>query len=264
MGTEAADYLTIDSDGVDMLAKLANVLNTTAASAAMDTDTGATTEPTNTTSRTNNGVRMRITVVISYRTPKARHLISVWHQNSLRRSDPGLYDWINTTSHGLGTLDAALGMADLILRHPISQRWDVVLVDLSGVKEDGWDLSNLIACEVLRAECDDETKGPVKLRGGAVPFLKNAKKYKKPIDVSDEALERIEGVLRGYDCNYQHLFFDNNGKYAKRLQILHPFDLERIMEDCRNRTVPYPSSRKVMKEEIVKIVRSSEKIIGLK
>jgi len=249
MGTEAMDSLVKDSDGVEILNRLANVLST-------DTATMPMTKPTSTTSQ---NTKARISIVIVYRTPKARHLISIWHQNALKRTDPGFYDWITTTGNNLGALDA-LGMVDLIVRHPAADDWNIVLVDLSGVKEDGWDLSNLIACEVMHVECDTETKGLMGLSDEENPILANVREDTRPPDMGKEVFDRMEVVMRGYDCNYQHLFFDD--KYKERLKILHPFNLLQIMKGCRKNANPYPPSRKAMKEEIVKLALASGKIDG--
>jgi len=225
MGTEAMDLLVKDFDGPRILHNLTTEV------LPHDTITGDSVD---------------VNLVIVYRTPKASHLISVWHQNTLKKTDPGFYDWITTTGNELGALDA-LGMVDLVLTHT---DWNVVLVDVSGVKKNGWDLSNLIACEVMLVPCVNNRV----LGLNEDPIRANVRENQRPPDVSDKVLESMEDVLRGYDCNYQYLFGE---VYRQRLKILHSLNIMDIIESCKQRA-KYPSTRKEMKQQVVEIALAAK------
>ena len=244
MGTEAMDTIIKDIDGVRIL----NTLVHEVLSFTLNTTTPTTT-PTTYTTPPSPTTKTRVTIVIVYRTPKVKHLISIWHQNTVQRNSPGFHQWITHTNNQLGPIDA-LGMVDLVLQNT-PHSWNVVLVDSSGVQKEGWDISNLIACEVMNVDCGEGTNGVL----GVEPDILNVRQNKKPADVEDDILEQMDEVMRGYDCNYQHLF--DGSIYNDRLKVLYPLELSQIMEHCKNRNTSYPTSRNAMKKEIVKIALAS-------
>lgn len=76
---------------------------------------------------------------------------------------------------------------------------NTVLIDLAGMLEKGYDLSNVIACDILGAVCTprkhffgDETKER--------PIIANAKSKKHTVTL--EQMELIDEAIEDYECNF--------------------------------------------------------------
>jgi hypothetical protein len=182
----------------------------------------------------------QVTVVVVYRTPKIKHLVSVWHQNCVTPSpDNKFHQWITTTDNTLGALDA-LGMVDIFLNET---DWNVALIDLDGVKQDGYDISNFVACEIMGEDCEAK-----RLKGlyGNDPIVTNVRGDKRPPNVPNQTLDEMNLVLNSFDCNYQHLL----DQMDERLTIYYPEELKKVMKDCETMNVAYPRSRQKMKRQI--------------
>ncbi len=186
----------------------------------------------------------QITAVIMYRTPKINHLVSIWHENCNKATDPKFYEWITTSENTFGPVDS-LGMVDLMLKET---NWKIVLIDLNLARLDGWDISNFVACKVMGEDCVNKA-----LRGlnGAEPVVKNVRRYDRDPNVPNITLDEMDSVLRSYDCNYQHIFDNIKNSYVGRLEIAYPDGFHETMAMCRTLSVDgYPSSRVEMKQQI--------------
>lgn len=186
----------------------------------------------------------QVTVVVMYRTPKIDHLVSMWHQNCDRPTDDHFYKWISTTPNTLGPLDA-LGMVDFFLNET---NWNVDLVNLEGMKEEHWDVSNFVACKILRERCVGQViEG---LYNGSEPIVANVRSTQRGPNVPNETLDDMDIVLNSYDCNYLHLLTGDN----PRLKIHFPSAFQKLIEYCwKLKKVGYPQSRIKMKERIREI-----------
>ncbi len=195
----------------------------------------------------------QVTIVIAYRTPKIDHLISVWHQNCDKKTDPEFFEWITTTKNTLGSLDS-MGMVELFLQNT---DWNIALVDLQGLSEEGWDPSNFFACELLGEECDQMT--PVELlRSAMEPVVTNVRSDKVPPNVSDEALDQMEELLIGYDCNYMMRMEEwIDETVPSRVTLYHPEGIKRTITHCQMlKNKEYPLSRLELKGKIVETALS--------
>jgi hypothetical protein len=191
-----------------------------------------------------------VTAVVMYRTPKINHLLSIWHENCNKQSDPKFYEWITTTSNTFGPIDS-LGMVDMMLKET---NWNIVLIDLNMVRLDDWDISNFVACKVLGEDCANKT---LKGLNGAKPVVKNVRKNDRDPNVPNRTLDEIDAVLKSYDCNYQHLSHTN----TSRLEIFYPYGLRETMSTCEEQGVNgYPLSRGEMKDQIEKIALKHGKL----
>mmetsp|Transcript_9665 Transcript_9665/g.11270 ORF Transcript_9665/g.11270 Transcript_9665/m.11270 type:complete len:414 (+) Transcript_9665:166-1407(+) len=187
----------------------------------------------------------QITVVVTYRTPKIDHMISQWHQLCKGKDTRPFYDWITTTKNTLGPLDA-LGMADMFLR---LTDWNVALVDLEWLKANDWDLSNYVACHILKAECNEKSKQLVKL-GVKEPMLRNVRNNERKPNISDRALAEMNSTLLAFDCNYMDLLVNRQDKFI----LYHELGVEKMIKNCRSINLDnIPKTRAQMKNRIVKI-----------
>ena len=171
-----------------------------------------------------------ITVVVAYRTPKVKHLISMWHQNIMKpgkENKISFYDWITKDPNTLGPMDA-LGMVEMFLKHT---EWKVALLDLEGLRVNEWDESNLVACKILQGKCFNRTLIDVSDFGEMKePIITNVRKHEQEPNVPLEALVEMEAVLRSYDCNYYDMLQrESNGD---RLKIYYPIGLDETMKFC--------------------------------
>ena len=168
------------------------------------------------------------TAVVMYRPPRVSHLISAWHQCCMKKMS--FYNFLtsmDSSSDALKTLDSLL-LAERFAKRKIN----TVLVDLSGVKHHEYDISNVIACDVLDAECNAEKKPEVSIS----PMMTNVKKHSKEnLNVTDAQIASIDKVIESYDCHFKHVLTNNY------IQVLYPHDIEEIMHSCSN-TASYNGS----------------------
>ena len=191
----------------------------------------------------------QITVVVMYRTPKVTHLISVWHQNCNKPTDDKFYEWITTTENTLGPMDS-LGMVDMFLNET---NWNVASVNLEGLKEDNWDVSNFVACKILGEECKDKV-----LKGlhGSEPIVANVRSGARSPNVPNETLAEMDVILNQFDCNYKHILKGDN----PRLKTFYPEGLRDRYDSCLKIEDEYPKSRTAMKEQLKAIAIKGGKI----
>ena len=193
----------------------------------------------------------QVTVVVMYRTPKIKHLVSMWHQNCNRPTDDKFYEWITRTSNTLGPIDA-LGMVDLLLNET---NWNVALINLSGLSEHNWDISNFVACKVLGEKCKDKF-----LKGlhGSEPVITNVRSGQRDPNVPNKTLDEMDIVLKDFDCNYPHILGE---KVGDRLKIYYPGELRTTMRRCEKLGEEgYPQSRDEMRQQIKDIALKHGKL----
>lgn len=148
------------------------------------------------------GETKQISFMVNYRTPRSSHLVSLFRQH--RRNNTQLQPWIcEEKVFHFGILNP-LGLAQRLVEHGFK----TILLDMTGISDSNYDVSNIVACDILGAPCHSTNKT---IRGldGVQPVLENvSKKQKKKqggVDLSDERLERIEKILQTGDCQYIHL-----------------------------------------------------------
>jgi hypothetical protein len=195
-----------------------------------------------------------VTAVVVYRAPRLDHLFSLWHQDGLRKKRMSFYDFLMTlvpVEDELRILDSLL-LAERLIQRGIH----TVLIDLSGVQKHGYDISLVIACDVLDAECDAEKHFVGE--ENAKPEKKNNRHHsKKMVNVTDAQLDAINKLIESYDCNFQHIL------KSDKLQVLYPNELERIMNSCSKNAIhqqsDYPKSHDQLLKKIIEILLSNEK-----
>jgi len=140
-----------------------------------------------------------ITVVVVYRAPRIENLLSLWHMYP----DQTFYDYIIQGVRNLFVIDS-LGITNEFL----AKGFKVDLIDTSGLSSQGYDLSNVVACDILKVQCnlnktiigiDDE-----KL------VRKNQKKAPKNLNITKEQLGMIDDAIKRFDCIYEGLLLHAN------------------------------------------------------
>lgn len=189
-----------------------------------------------------------LTVVVNYRAPRIDHLISLWHQCCAKDGvtfKKFLTSNVDKNSDRLHPLNS-IGLANVFLKRGLK----TVLVDLSGVLDKGYDVSNVLACDILGEDCTD-SKQLISAQGEA-PKLKNVFQGNYTMGgITDEQLHRMDIVLRKYDCNFQHVLENEN------LKILYPFELDHIMAECveEEKSAEYLKNHDKLAEELIQIAK---------
>ena len=193
-----------------------------------------------------------ITAVVVYRAPRLDHLLSLWHQTGMREGK-SFYDYLMTlvpVEDWLRVIDSFL-LAERLINRGIN----TVLIDLSGVKKYGYDISLVIACDVLDADCDAQKHFVGE--ENAKPVRRNKRHHSNAkVNVTDAQLDAIDKLIESYDCNFQYILKND------KLQVLYPNELERIMNSCSKNAIyqqkDYPKSHDQLLTKIIEIL-SNEK-----
>jgi len=149
----------------------------------------------------------RITFVVTYRYPRVDHYISYWH---MAGNPPALREWTLETPYELHPLNP-LGLAKFYLDFG----FHVVILDSSGLYQERVDLSNAVACDILKVPCVNSQI----MYNPHPPEIRNHGDDNDMNDLTNEELTLIDETLRDNDCNYRDLLFHPNVtiKYGHKL-----------------------------------------------
>lgn len=188
-----------------------------------------------------NGRNDDVTVVVKYRSPRVKHLISWWHQCCMKEMT--FYQFVlkemkDYDDRGSRIIDS-LQLVERLLEAGLN----VVLIDLSGVIDKGYDLSNVIACDVMKVPCTEDKNI---LGETEAPVVKNTKRGGNMGAITSDHMEKMEKVIRRRDCAFKHL------EGHDKLQILYPKDLAEVYQSCLE---DEGITRKEMNNQILDIVK---------
>ena len=190
----------------------------------------------------------RITVVVTYRAPRVKHLLSIWRET--KRKNQTFRQWVIKSKNALGAIDS-LGLAEIFLKKGI----EVVLADLGGISAEGYDISNIVACEVLNATCIDQ----VQLEGSDPPLIMNTKSaFNGHVGLDQEQLDLMDTAMRMYDCKYAELF--TKYQHSNKLRILHDTSLLELFKSCEENK-KQTMERSTMKSQLVCIAEGKDNCI---
>jgi len=184
-----------------------------------------------------------ITVVVNFRAPRVDHLLSLWHQCCMKTMTFQEYLTIHVRS-GIDVLHSldSLRLAKVFLEKNLQ----VTLLDMSGILSRGYDTSNIVACDVLNADC---TSNKTVVGDPIYPSMNNVKQHSH--GGTDAQLEEMENIIRNYDCNFQDIV------HNKKLKILYAQELDKIFSNCANIS---PDERitsiEVMSERLSKVAQN--------
>ena len=182
--------------------------------------------PASSSSSSNTTVhRDDVTVVLHYRSPRARHLFSWWaetrannHFDFFMKNE--MFDHVNAYGRQFRVIDS-LNLAKSFLNAGLN----VILIDLSGVWGNGYDSTNIVACEILNIPCTED-----KTLIGAETHRAND--HSKTITYLDEDIgplekKEIKRMIRSRDCSSYSVLNDH-----PNLQVLYPKDYIDVMKYC--------------------------------
>jgi len=167
----------------------------------------------------------RAVAVITYRTPRASQLYSIFDQQARnKKNNPdtcpktsasgcGSYsEWLGNSEAKEGPSFSVLEVFQQVVPMATASAlldlgMDVIIVDMAGATEDGWDVADVIACEALGMQCDGKfMKGVPKPKDRKAVNVSTEKKAKEGVMNDLEgpaaALGEIESVLAALECHY--------------------------------------------------------------
>jgi hypothetical protein len=146
-----------------------------------------------------------IEVVLVHRTPRVKHLISVWHQE--RQDLETFRNYLLNRAASHARYMDALGIAQQFLRRNIR----TTIIDLNGVKETYGNRTNtchVVACDILQTEeCTQDTDRLTFL--ASHPDLdisdqpQNQRDDAGGMDLTAEEIDNIDKIMTEYDCGFQ-------------------------------------------------------------
>ena len=191
----------------------------------------------------------KITVVVTYRAPRFKHLLSLWKEK--RKNGQRFKKWIITTRSKLGSIDS-LGVAEIFLKKGLN----VVIADIGGITNAGYDISNIIACDILNATCTKEKH----VIGSDPPLFMNTKSnLTGNLGIDDYHLDLIDEAIRKYDCKYANMIqkYERSGQ----LRLIYPTELRKVMDSC-NETSKKGMERTKLKQQLVCIATDCTEVFN--
>jgi hypothetical protein len=234
IGSEAMDFIASEHDGPKILDDLIHAL------------------PWHAKENPLHGSDEDITAVVAYRAPRVDHLISLWHQCCMERMS--FYEYLTRLRSTykevpLRSLDS-LKLASAFVEKDI----DTVLIDMSGVKALGYDMTNVVACDILHAECTEHRTFPGAPKKKAA--IVNVKTHSDTnFNITDAQLRRINDVIETYDCNFATLM------EHEKLKVVYSNALDASLSKCQERESKV-YSRDDMVQQIIDIARDSTSVGG--
>lgn len=164
--------------------------------------------------------------VVKYRSPRASHLISGWHQCCADTMT--FLEFLNKypkLTFAAYFVDS-LFYVERLLQHPDIHVVLMGISDLNDTEHEKVDASTIVACNLLGIPCDQYDTFAT--GNNEKPIVSNVKtgignmgKY-----FTEDMIPHIEHVFRRRDCAYAHLLSKDN------LQLLYAHDLVKLLSDC--------------------------------
>jgi len=184
-----------------------------------------------------------ITFLITYRSPKLDHLISYWKQiNFNRKNQTSFRSMLLLGDTYLPVIDPLYAAKVLATRHG----FNVIVIDMSGVKAKGWDISCVVACQILESVPCHGNNMTLGLGGNeSIPHVQNVKSHvmEDIIDLTRDEKLQIASTLEKLDCNSVNDIF-----HHPRIQLLHPYDLKHTLRSCGGRNPPFYTHEQLKKD----------------
>ncbi len=200
-----------------------------------------------------NTTKEDITIVIKYRSPRTKHLISWYHEccmNTMTFRKFLQSEMYDHPDRGSRIIDSLYLVQKLLL-----EGYHVVLFDLSGVLDKGYDISNLIACDVLDAKCTPNKEIVGELEPPKISNVKQQSKNQFGI-FEEEDMKKIERIIRQRDCKFRKFL---EGPYGSLLKVMYAKDYVTTMDWCKRQDED-GLTRKEMNEAIKEVLKNMEGI----
>lgn len=171
-----------------------------------------------------SGSNEDITVVVVYRSPRSIHLQSLWHQCCMQNEPFEEYlATVNSRTwfpfHYLDSLNLAHKF--------IQEGLKTIIIDTAGVSNKGYDISNVVACDILGANCTPQKR----FFGQSDEQPSKANVKNATHSVTQEQMKMIDEAFENYECKF--LSFEDH----PNLIILYQDSLSRVFSKCRERPV---------------------------
>jgi hypothetical protein len=170
-----------------------------------------------------------ITVVITYRAPRIDQVTSTWkHQRDIEKSYYGtaltFRSFLSSrffSTYNLDSLRAAKVIAEEF-------GLNVVILDTSGIQSMGYDISNVVACDILGSPCNRNSMSIELFGNTSMPIKTNVRKDDKNLnDLTLEEKLNIELILQKLDCNSAHFIFQH-----PKIHVIYPNLLNQTRHSC--------------------------------
>jgi hypothetical protein len=174
-----------------------------------------------------NVVSKKVTAVIMYRSPRIEHLQSMWIEHAKATKEKNL-----TFSAYLIKLGSNTGMLNPLDSFNLAKQcllvgMRVILIDMSGLKRVGKDVSQVVACKIIGGKCQNYARI---IDAAARLNVGNQTQIYKNMDLRRIDLIKIDKAIKSHDCEMYTEISSN-----KNFVVLYPFDLELFFVQCKTR-----------------------------
>lgn len=198
----------------------------------------------------------QITVVVTYRLPKIKHLISMWHQKCGMKKNCHFYDFVMALDPTMVQL-SALKITNLLLHETT---WNVELVDLPGTYKNQWDYSVYVACEIMGEKCENKTLSALLGSQRLEATVANVKADLGSPNVPESTLESLDEMLVMNDCAIAMQLLKKSHNNT-RFRIHFSEDLENLSKYCEDKWHGiYPYSPEDIKRKMEDILQKGGRI----
>lgn len=195
------------------------------------------------------------TIVVTYRSPRLGQLVSIWKQITQVSEDfhsLSFKDFIlDNRFNNIDAIDTMRLVKTFLDRE---EGFDVVLIDLVGMKEEGLHMYQVVACELMGEPCDSNTMDPdtIATKPNIIESLTknyNTRSIEGDVGASAEQLREISDVLMAYDCGFQDVLLkmNGNGNRSGRLTVLYDDTFTQNMKRCFDLPEPLDADATVAK-----------------
>ena len=173
-------------------------------------------------------------VIISYRSPRAKHFLSLWKEIGVAQWNQTLKEFIfhhESYSH-FHTIDI-MPLIELF----VQRGYKILLVDIGGVRKQNLRMFQLLACHLMNEPCDTETHIPIELTEVLAKStdlqmaLYNDVNVRTDgvMDLEKHQIEQIEESILQYDCGFKDAVYGN-----ELVQIVFDDTFTKNMDQCNN------------------------------
>jgi hypothetical protein len=173
-----------------------------------------------------SAAKNEVTFVITYRSPRIDHLRSWWKASAHQRNQTLSFRSFLSGEFITSVLVPLYAAEELAARHG----FNVIVIDMSGVQAKGWDLSSVVACQILdNVPCHLDNMTLLHGSNVSTPRLRNVRgnAMEELNNLTQNETLQISNALQKLDCNSVHAIFNH-----PRIQVLYPFDLNHTLYSC--------------------------------
>jgi hypothetical protein len=133
---------------------------------------------------------------------------------------------------------------------------ETVIIDMSGVAALGYDMSNVVACDVLNAECTERKTflgAPEQEKAKIANIMTHSQDN---FNITSAQLDQINDVIELYECNFVTLM------QHEKIRILYSKNLDAVLSKCKEREGDINNTRDDMVRRIIDIAKGINNVGG--